>query len=96
MRDSQNPINPLNNNIFKDVEERTQIRDQAKDRQSHQGWMAGLHRGEVVRRPPRLRSGCRRGITMCHQAPQQNGARHRRTGMCGQRAGAASDSPGGQ
>ena len=27
----------LNNNIFKDVEERTQGRDQAKDRQSHQG-----------------------------------------------------------
>ena len=38
--------------------------------------MSGLNMGEVVRRPPRLGSRSRSGITMCHQAPKENRARH--------------------
>lgn len=35
--------------------------------------MAGLHRGRWSEDPQGWGSGCRRGITTCHQAPKQNG-----------------------
>ena len=84
MWDSQNPINPLNN-IFKDVEERTQARDPGKGQ--------AVIRGEEVRRPPKAEVRVQEGHSHVSSSPtaewgREDRARHRHTGTPGQRAGA--------
>lgn len=55
---------------------RTRVRDPGKGQAESARLDVRVKHGEVVRRPLRLGSRSRSGITTCHQAPKENRARH--------------------